>query len=550
MIEKNSEKSLTTLMKAQETLELARKSHEKFLVKGAMADLEQAIDYYVDVIKNVPTLSEPYYRLATLLWQNGQINLDAAIEQCKSAVNLSPDNPNARLYSGYFLELAKKYDDAEMEFKEAIKINPLNSARPRISLAAMFFEKMQDKTPTVKDISQALYYLLSGSAAMLFDKNTVKMLCTSLNKSFSTAGFKMMGQLFEKINSKDLAVKTYSKAAEEVGSSDFFYQKIGDINIRNEDPQLAYNSYKKALILNPNNKELLYKVATIAQTYFDNEIDTSIDCYTKLLELEDNKEKIYYELGHLYLAKKEVINAISAFKLALEINPSNPFYHNALAYALVDVEQFEEAAEHYQFAININPNPEWTSIVCQALGMLKFKVFDDINAAMNLYQSAILLDPLSEDAHIGLGDIFEEEGDTDSAIKAYCDAITINPKNPKSYNKCALALWQKDYIEEAIIAYHKAIGLDPEYSAAYNNLGVIYLDGIRNLKEAKKLFSEAIRIDGEYAMAYFNLARVEQELGNNIEAAINYQKAIDFNPIKNEIDQDEIKARLHSLFEV
>ena len=550
MLENNTEKSLTQVMKAQETLELARQSHEKFLIKGSQADLEQAIDYYVDVIKNAPNLSEPYYRLATLLWQNGEINLDTAIEQCQSAVNLSPDNPNARIYSGYFLELAKKYDAAEKEFKEAIKISPLNSARPRISLAGLYLDKMHNTSTSIKDISQLFYYLLSGSAAMMFDRNTIKMLCTNLSKSLSMAGVKFVGNIFEKTKNTDLAVKTYSKAAEEVGNPDFFYQKIGDLNIETQSPQEAFESYKKALNLNPQNRELLYKVATIAQTYFEDETDTAIDCYTKLLELDDNKEKIYYELGHLYLSKKEVINAISAFKLALSIDDKNPFYHNALAYALVEVEQFDEASAHYQKAIDINPNSEWTSIVCQALGMLKFRIYEDTSEAVKLYKTAILLDPLSEDAHIGLGDIYEGMGDIDSAIRAYCDAITINPKNPKSYNKCALALWQKDYLEEAIIAYNKAIGLDPEYAAAYNNLGVIYLDGIRNLKEAKKLFNEAIRIDDKYAMAYFNLARAEQELGNNIEAAKNYQKALDYNPIKQEIDGEDILTRLHSLFEV
>ena len=550
MIENNTEKSFSKVVKAQETLELARQCHEKFLVKGAQNDLEQAINYYVDVIKNAPTISEPYYRLATLLWQNGEINLDTAIEQCRSAVNLSPDNPNARIYSGYFLELAKKYDDAEKEFKEAIKISPFNSARPRISLAGLYFDKIHNSSATIKDISQLFYYLVSGSAAMVFDRNTVKMICSNLNKAFSMASVKFVGNLLEKTKNTDLAVKTYSKAAEDVGNADFFYQKIGDLNIEAQSPQLAYEFYKKALELNPQNRDLLYKVATIAQTYFENETDTAIDCYSKLLEIDDNKQKIYYELGHLYLAKKDAINAISAFKLALNYDDRNPFYHNALAYALVDVEQFDEAAIHYQKAIDINPNSEWTSIVCQALGMLKYRVYGDIDEALRLYQKAILLDSHSEDAFIGLGDIYEGAGDLDSAIRAYCDAITINPKNPKSYNKCALVLWQKDFLEEAIIAYNKAIGLDPEYAAAYNNLGVIYLDGIRNLREAKKLFTEALRIDDKYAMAYFNLARTEQELGHNLEAAKNYQKALDYNSIKQEIDGQDILDRLHSLFEV
>ena len=33
-------------------------------------------------------------------------------------------------------------------------------------------------------------------------------------------------------------------------------------------------------------------------------------------------------------------------------------------------ELYDDAIEHYQKAISLNPDPEWTSIVCQALGSL------------------------------------------------------------------------------------------------------------------------------------------------------------------------------------
>ena len=48
------------------------------------------------------------------------------------------------------------------------------------------------------------------------------------------------------------------------------------------------------------------------------DLEETIDCYEKLLEFDDNKAPIYYELGHLYLSKDDKINSISAFKLATE----------------------------------------------------------------------------------------------------------------------------------------------------------------------------------------------------------------------------------------
>ena len=43
-------------------LKEAREAHEKFLIKQQDADLEKAIECYIDAIKANPSLSESYYR--------------------------------------------------------------------------------------------------------------------------------------------------------------------------------------------------------------------------------------------------------------------------------------------------------------------------------------------------------------------------------------------------------------------------------------------------------------------------------------------------------
>ncbi len=535
---------------ALDYMEEARQFHERYLIKGSRNDLDQAVDSYIDAIKFNPNIAEAYYRLATLLWDKGEINLASAIEQCKSAIHLSPSNSNARIYTGYFLEMAKQYDEAEKEFKEAIKLNPLKSARSRLSLASMYIDKMHDTKLNAKDFSNSLYYMLSGSLSIALDYPSMKMLYKNISKNLSMMFYDVVGNFLEKTKNYSMAVKAYDIAANSTGRNEIYYKKIGDINIREEEIEDAKTSYIKALETNPYDKELLFKLATISQVYFEEDTTTAIDCYSKLLELGEDNPNIYYELGHLYLKREDFINSINAFKLALERDEQNPFYHNALAYALIRAEQYEEACEHYKFAINKNPDPEWTAIVCQAIASLYHKVFDDVDTAMDFLKTAITLDEKNDEIYLELGDIYNECEDLDSAIKSYCEAIKLNPQNPIAYNKCAMALWQKDYLEEAIIAYHKAIGIDPDYYTAYNNLGVIYLDGIRNLKEAEKLFRTAISLKNDYVMAHFNLGRVLEEKGQSIEAAKCYQKALDINEIEAELDSEEIRTKLYDLFNV
>ncbi len=532
------------------TLEKARIFHERYLLRSNSSDLESAVNYYIQAIKQDPKIPETYYRLASLMFENGQISLDSAIEQCKLAINIDPSNTNAHIYTGYFLKLARDFEEAEKEFKNAIDLSPLNAARPRLILATLLYEKINKVKPSLVDFIRMVYYACSGCLSVLWDFASLKMLYKNISDDALVFLYKSYGGFLEKIKNSSLAVATYDVAAENTGRDEYFYNKIGDICIKEHAPEIALEAYKKVLQSNPYDRTALIKLATLIQTHFPDNQDDAIDCYTKILEIEPENDKVYYELGHLYLQKNDSLPAVNAFSMALEKDEENPFYHNSMAFALVQLEQYDDAIEHYQKAININPDPYWTSIVCQALGSVYLEIKHNYEAAIVLYQTASVLNPDSEESQIAIGDTYFSIDEFDNAIKAYCDAIKINPENAKAYCKCGMALWEKDYTEEAIVAYHKAIALNPEYAIAYNNLGVIYLDDIGNVNEAADLFSKAINCNENYTLAFFNLGRCYALLGENTKAAKFFQKSLDLNAVSRDLDDDDIKFRLHKLFEV
>lgn len=71
--------------KAKLALEKARIAHEKYLIRQNNKDLNEAIENYIDAVKYDPTIPETYYRLASLMFEQGQISIDTAIEQCKNS---------------------------------------------------------------------------------------------------------------------------------------------------------------------------------------------------------------------------------------------------------------------------------------------------------------------------------------------------------------------------------------------------------------------------------------------------------------------------------
>ena len=535
--------------KAAILLEEARAAHENYLIKQQDADLEKAIEYYVDAIKVNPAICESYYRLASLLLLKGQISVEGALEQCRTALTLEPENVNAHIYTGYFQCLNGNFDEAEKEFKLAVTNSGKNSARPRLFLSKLLFSRIKNHNSSVKDVMQFLYYFLSGSMMIMWDCPSIKMFCKFLANDFSVFSYKTLGETFEKMKLFPSALEAYSKGLEKTSQGNLFYQKMGDLSLECNDIEASMECYKKAYEINPSDREVLIKLATICQTYFPDKINETIDYYNTLLEFGIDMDKIYYELGHLYLNKSDKINAVSAFKLAQELNPENPYYNNSLAYAYIKAELYDDAIEYYQQAIKLNPDAEWTSIVCHALGAIYAEVKNNYEAAEATFNAGIVLDPNNIDIQLSLGDLYMTEGDLDKAIKTYCDAITTDPENYLAYAKTGLALWEKDYLEEALVSYHKAVELNPENEFAQNNLGILYLDGLGDAEEALEYFETAIELNPSYTLAYFNAGRASQAMDFRNDAANYYQMAIDLNKITDDLDEEDVRARLHKLFE-
>lgn len=536
--------------RAQNSLEKARIAHEKYLMGQRNNDLQEAIEHYVDAVKYDPTIPETYYRLATLMWEQGQISVDTAIEQCQTAISLSPRNRDAHLYTGYFMQLAQDYQSAEKEFKSAIRMNPLTSGRPRMILSQSILNKINTQDGSFKDYVGFLYYFLTGSVMLAWDRPTMKMFYKNMSNDVSIFSYNTVGKFLEKFKMYDSAEKVYNDAVSKTTKSEYFYNKMGDLALRNKNVDKTLECYRKVLEANPLNRSVLVKLATILQTYYPENTEEAIDCYEKLLEFGVDTAQIYYELGHLYMSKEDKLNSVSAFKLAVDRDPENPFFNNSLGYAYAKAELYDDAIEHYQKAISLNPDPEWTSIVCQALGSIYAENKGNVEAAVSTYQAGIILDPKNYDLYIALGDIYMADYDLDQAIRSYCDAITLNPDDARAYSKVGIALWEKDYLEEALVAYHKAVELSPENEYAQNNLGILYLDGLADAEEALEYFEEAIALNPNYTLAYFNAGRASQEMGFTNDAANYYQMAIDLNRLTNELDEEDIQQRLHSLFEI
>ena len=165
-------------------------------------------------------------------------------------------------------------------------------------------------------------------------------------------------------------------------------------------------------------------------------------------------------------------------------NPDCWLAHNNLGTLLANQGHIEEAMEHSQKAIQINPN--------------------DSEALNNL------------------GAALAATGRFDEAIENYYRAIQIKPGFFKALNNLGLALVAQGRFDEAIENFHKAIQINPNHPEAFLNLGTaLTLSG--RTREAAAQFREALKLNPELAVAMNNLAWIlatgaEGELRDGAEA--------------------------------
>ena len=540
----------TIMTNAQKTLEKAVEAHQRYLLKSTNEDLTTAINCYIETIKENPDQSSAYYHLATLLHNNGQIGIENAIEQCSRAVELNPFDANAHMYLGYFLSLNQQFDEAKEEFKTAIRLKP-STSRTRLVLALTCLEKIKNTTSkkSIKDYTNAIYYGITGTLMSLFDKASIKMLCQNIADDLNFAKHKAVGEFFEKINSEKKAYNIYLSAVDNSKKSIALYERMAKIAIKKNRHDIAFDCLNNVVILSNNDPIKVVNAIEYVEKFQSDRVNELIDYYTILANKYPELSKCYYELGHLYLKKEEKINALSAFKLALKYDEENPYYQNSLAYAYVQLEQYDSAIELYKKALAANPNDEWSAVVAQALAAIYHQIKGNSEAAISMLENSLLLTKNKSQIYEAIADIYYDNEDLDHAIEYYQFALKDDSENPKIYSRLAMANWEKDCIEKAIIFYSKAIELDSTYDIAYNNLGVVFLDGLGDAQRAMDYFRTAIEINPNYVLAHFNLARSYETLNEKINAAKQYQKALNINKTVEELDNKIIEERLYKLFE-
>lgn len=233
-----------------------------------------------------------------------------------------------------------------------------------------------------------------------------------------------------------------------------------------------------------------------------NNMDMAFTQYDKALNLEQGNNSVRYKIGCLFLKKGLPHEAGKEFKEILKKDPGYALAYEGLGFAYFKMGDYKSAKENLLSAIRLNDRL-WQAH--NLLGIV-YNLEQQFGAAVNHYRAAIALQPDKGLLYNNLGLSHYLKGEYGKAIEAFVEALKIEPSNRKVYNNMALVLSKAGRYEEALSAFKKG----EEEAVAYNNMGYIYLThGI--YEEAIKAFEKAIELSPKfYTKASENLKRAKR----------------------------------------
>jgi len=210
---------------------------------------------------------------------------------------------------------------------------------------------------------------------------------------------------------------------------------------RTNDEKGQQHFYRKPLEAIGNVEPKLQKAFSLCQ---EGEIQQAEKiCQQVLADYPLNAEAIHI-LGIIAHGENKHNIAVSLIKQAIELDPSQPAFHNNFGNVLREQEMLDESAQAYKKAIQLQPN---SAEIYNNLGVV-LQEQRRLKEAVRAYEKAIDIRPDCTGAHINFGNVLQEQGELEKSIQTYRRAIQIQPDSAEARKNLGMSLLLTGSFEE------------------------------------------------------------------------------------------------------
>ncbi len=353
---------------------------------------------YIEKVKSIQPRSSLIYALSGYYYaQKG--DLEKAVSEYKKATELDSENFDAHFQLAHLLRLQKEYKTSEKYFLKSLKLNP-REAKIQTEVAELYFEQGLK--------SQALDHLKKLSAA-------------------------------DPLNSQ-------------------YVSGLGRLYTLGKDYGFAKELYLKAIGLEENNADALEGLALTYESL--EQYKASLETYKKLIKIDPTNAQWYFERGKIQFKTGNLEDALSEFKLTIQINENYPLSHTYAGklLLLLDENNAHAAEEFFRKEIKIHPHLKEPYMALANL-LAQQERFEE---AQDQYKMYIRLDPSNADAYLNLGKIHQHEAHFETAIEFYKTALEKDPNRGEAYFQMGLIYKHLERKSDAIDAFENFMRVSPD----------------------------------------------------------------------------------------
>jgi len=222
-----------------------------------------------------------------------------------------------------------------------------------------------------------------------------------------------------------------------------------------------------------------------------------------------NSFPAHYFLGLALAGDRRYSDAVEAYKIALDLDPSHLQANVSTGDAWLALGDTDEALPYYVRAQKLRP--EYAPALDGAARVAESLA--DQDKAVSLYGRALASDKGFAPAYTHLGDLYLRAGKLDDAVKLLVEAVTIRPDFGPGLDRLAAAYGRLGFSNEAVATIRRAIELEPRGPEHRVTLGQVLL-GMGITAGAEASFQEAIAMDPANPDGRAGLAELARRRGD------------------------------------
>ncbi|MCG3178734.1 MAG: Photosystem I assembly protein Ycf3 [Phycisphaerae bacterium] len=227
----------------------------------------------------------------------------------------------------------------------------------------------------------------------------------------------------------------------------------------------AIEQYQQVLADAPDHLEALNNLANIYNQR--GELVKAIDLYRSALAVHRGGSAVLLANFGVALARQgRMVDAVTQYRRAIEMNPSDPAIRINLGDALMTLGKTDEALDAYRQAVRVAPPQAPRPPL--VLGMALARLGRNDEALVELRRSLAIQETPGTRNNIGM--LLTQLGRPDEAIAEYRKALALEPAFVAAWNNLGLTLSRKKEYAQAIAAWRDGLAKAPDDPMLLYNL--------------------------------------------------------------------------------